>query len=123
LESQQVLIWVLSENVAAVGKTFQGSSAAVHEHLEPGELNRNSDGLRAGRRGSIPGRVKIFFLLHSLQTGSGAHPVSFQIGTGDLSPMVNRPGREADHSPPSSAETQINGAISPLPRMSSWRSA
>jgi hypothetical protein len=31
-------------------------------------------------RGSIPGRGKIFFLLHSVQTGSEDHPASFSTG-------------------------------------------
>jgi hypothetical protein len=33
------------------------------------------------------------------------------------------PGREADHSPPSSDEVKNVGTISPLPDMSSWRGA
>jgi hypothetical protein len=37
--------------------------------------------------------------------------------------MVKRPGREADHSPPSSAEVMNDGAILPLPHMPSWHSA
>jgi hypothetical protein len=42
-----------------------------------------------------------------VQTGSGAHPASCQMGTGVLSPGVRaRPGRDADHSPPSSAEVE-----------------
>jgi hypothetical protein len=40
-----------------------------------------------------------------------------------LSPGVNRQGREADHSPPSSAEVKNDGATSSLSHMSSWRSA
>jgi hypothetical protein len=41
---------------------------------------------------------------HRVQTGSGAHPASYPIGTrGSLSLGVKRPGREADHSLPSSA--------------------
>jgi hypothetical protein len=35
-------------------------------------------------------------------TGSGAHPASFTMGTGGKAP----PGRDADHSPPSSAEVE-----------------
>jgi len=31
--------------------------------------------------------------------------------------------READHSPPSSAEVRLSGAIPPLPNTSSWRGA
>jgi hypothetical protein len=40
-----------------------------------------------------------------VQTGSGAHPASCTGGTeGSLSGGKARPGRDADHSPPSSAE-------------------
>jgi hypothetical protein len=40
-----------------------------------------------------------------VQTGSGAHPASYTMGTGGSFPGSKaRPGREADHSPPSSAE-------------------
>jgi hypothetical protein len=42
---------------------------------------------------------------------------------GALSPRVKRPGREADHSPPSSAEVKNGGDILSLPHTSSWRSA
>jgi hypothetical protein len=40
-----------------------------------------------------------------------------------LSPEVKRPGREADHSPPSIAEVKTDGAIQPLPYMSPWGGA
>jgi hypothetical protein len=40
-----------------------------------------------------------------VQTGSGVHPVSCTMGTGGLFPGSKaRPGRDADHSPPSSVE-------------------
>jgi hypothetical protein len=43
-----------------------------------------------------------FSPLHVVQTGSGAHqPIQWVPGA--LSPGVKRPGREADHSPPTSA--------------------
>jgi hypothetical protein len=39
------------------------------------------------------------------QTGSGAHPTSCPMGTGGSFPGAKaRPGRDADHSPPCSAE-------------------
>jgi hypothetical protein len=42
-----------------------------------------------------------------VQTGSGAHPASYQTGIGGPFPGVKaRPGRDADHSPPSSAEVK-----------------
>jgi hypothetical protein len=37
-----------------------------------------------------------------VQTGFGAHPASFPMGPGGKA----RPGRDADHSPPSSAEVK-----------------
>jgi hypothetical protein len=40
-----------------------------------------------------------------VQTGSGAHPASYTMGAGGPFPESKaRPGRDADHSPPSSAE-------------------
>jgi hypothetical protein len=43
-----------------------------------------------------------------VQTGSRAHPVSCTMGTGGPFPGVKaRPGRDADHSPPSSAKIKI----------------
>jgi hypothetical protein len=53
--------------------------------------------------------VRHFSLLHSFQTGSGAHPAYYPTGTGRFSLAVKRPGREADRSSPSS-----NGATPPL---------
>jgi hypothetical protein len=42
-----------------------------------------------------------------VQTGSGAHPPSYTVGTGGSFPGgKERPGRDADHSPPSSAEVK-----------------
>jgi hypothetical protein len=42
-----------------------------------------------------------------VQTGSGAHPASYPMGTGGSFPGGKvRPGRDADHSPPSSAEVK-----------------
>jgi hypothetical protein len=32
-------------------------------------------------QGSVPGRARNFCVLHSVQTGSGAHPVSYTLGT------------------------------------------
>jgi hypothetical protein len=46
------------------------------------------------------------YLIDVVQTGSGAHPTYYTMGTGGSFPGVNRPGREADHSPPTSAEVK-----------------
>jgi hypothetical protein len=45
-------------------------------------------------------------LHYRFQNGSGAHPASYPMGTGAVSLGVKRPGRAADHSPPSSAEVK-----------------
>jgi hypothetical protein len=63
-----------------------------------------------------------FSLLYNIQTGSGAHPASYPIVSGTLTLGVKKPGREADHSPPSSAKAKNGGGIPPLP-MSSWYNA
>jgi hypothetical protein len=47
-----------------------------------------------------------FCLHHRVQNGSGAHSASYPMGTGGLSLGVKRPGREADHSPSSSAKAK-----------------
>jgi hypothetical protein len=48
-----------------------------------------------------PQQTQNFSLFHVVQTGFGARTVSYAIGTGDKGP-----GREADHSPPISAEVK-----------------
>jgi hypothetical protein len=53
--------------------------------VEPGNLRQCSDGLwtrRPTNWGSIPDRNKRFFsLFHNVQTGSGAHPASYPVGS------------------------------------------
>jgi hypothetical protein len=50
--------------------------------------------------------VHKFLFLHVVQTGSGVHPTSYKMGTGGSFPGVKRQGREAEHSPPPSAEVK-----------------
>jgi len=47
-----------------------------------------------------------FFLLHRVQTGSGAHSAAYPTGTEGSFPGGKAVGREADHSAPSSAEVK-----------------
>jgi hypothetical protein len=49
---------------------------------------------------------KDFSPLHVIQTSSEAHPASYPMGTGGSFLGVPQPGREADHSPPTSAEAK-----------------
>jgi hypothetical protein len=52
-----------------------------------------------------PAGAKDFSYSLFVQTGSGAHPASCTMGTRGPFPGANaRTGRDADHSPPSSAE-------------------
>jgi hypothetical protein len=52
-----------------------------------------------------PAGAKDFPSILCVQTGSGAHPASCTMSTGSPFPGGKaRPGRDADHSPPSSAE-------------------
>jgi hypothetical protein len=65
--------------------------------------------LRAGRprgRSSSPGRVKNFLSSTSSRPALGPTQPHIQLVPGALSPGVKRPGREADHSPPTSAEVK-----------------
>jgi hypothetical protein len=49
---------------------------------------------------------KRFSLLYIVQTGSGVHPTSYKMGTGDFFPGVKRQGREVDHSALTSTEVK-----------------
>jgi hypothetical protein len=78
--------------------------------------SRYSDGLRTEWQRSDFWQVQRYlYLLHSVQTGSGATPASYPMGIGDSFPEVKRPKREADCSPPYSAKVKNCGAITPLP--------
>jgi hypothetical protein len=74
------------------------------KHTGPRQLSRYSDLIRAGRSGDrIPvggGRFSA-----TVQTGPGAHPASYTMGTASL-PRIKRPGSGVDHPPSSSAEVK-----------------
>jgi hypothetical protein len=72
-------------------------------------LGRYSTGLRAGRLGllgSIPGGAWKFFSSPPYPERLWGLPSLLSSGYQGLSLRVKRPGREADHSPPSSAEVE-----------------
>jgi hypothetical protein len=68
-----------------------------------------------------PAWAKDFSSSLFVQTSSGAHPASCTMVTGSSFPGGKaRPGRDADHSPPSSAEVEYElYRLSPQPP--SWR--
>jgi hypothetical protein len=59
-----------------------------------------------GSRVRFPVGAGNFSLHHSDQNGSGAHLASYPMGTRGSSLGVKRPGSEANHSHPSSAEVK-----------------
>jgi hypothetical protein len=73
---------------------------------EPGYSSRYSDSLRARFRSSSPGRVKNFLFSTSSRPALGSNQPPIQWVPGALSPGVKRQVREADHSPPASAEVK-----------------
>jgi hypothetical protein len=75
--------------------------------------------------GSFPGNTRFFLLFtkFKLIVSLGPTQSPIQWVPWALSLGVKRQGREADHSPPSSAEVKKGGAIPSLPHMSSWHSA
>jgi hypothetical protein len=77
--------------------------------------SRYSDELRAGRPGSIPGGGKIsaYFTASRPTLGSTQPPIQWIPVA--LSSGIKRPGREADHLPPTSAEVKKHGATTPFP--------
>jgi hypothetical protein len=75
-------------------------------------------------RGSIPGRDNdgIFSLCLSVQTGSAAHPASYQMFRGGFYSGIKRPWREDDNSLPFNAEVKNTWSYTSTPPLSSWRS-
>jgi hypothetical protein len=72
-----------------------------------------------------PTEAKDFSSSLCVQTGSEAHPASYPMGSGCPFPGGKaRPGRDADHSPPSSAEVKNEWELYLLsPQVPSWRVA
>jgi hypothetical protein len=91
-------------------KTEQSQIVKVPRlNQEPRWRSRYSDWLRAGRRrgqSSSPGRVKSFLFSTSSRPAMGPTQPPIQGVPVNLSPGVKRPGRKANHSPPTSAEVK-----------------
>jgi hypothetical protein len=86
--------------------------------MEPEWRSRYSDWLRAGRRrgrSSSPGTVKNFHSSMSSRLALGSTQSPIQWVPGAFTPGVKRQGREADHSPPNSAEVKKVWIYTPTP--------
>ena len=74
-----------------------------YTHGGPGQLSWYSESLQAGRSGDpIPVETRFSTPVH---TDPGVHLAPYTRNTGAM-PEVKRPGRGADHRPPSSTEVK-----------------
>jgi hypothetical protein len=103
ISARVVAEWLGRDDAGFQGGNFSRFTAILrnwprqNKKQQPKSPKRKA--VRPGSLSSIPDRVERFFLLHSFQTVSGSHQSTLQ------SVMeLKRPGREANHSPPSSAE-------------------
>jgi hypothetical protein len=88
------------------------------KHIVVGVRNRESE-----RLSSIPGRWKAFVFSTASKPALESTRSCIQLVPGAISLGEKRPGREAHHSPLSSAEVEKRGSIPPLHHTSSWHSA
>jgi len=63
----------------------------------------------------FPAEAGNFSLHHRVQNGSGSHPASYSMGTRGSFPGGKRPGREADHSLPSSSRSKNEWSYTSTP--------
>jgi hypothetical protein len=112
-------LWNISTIWRIQPSTFILFNDALYISEESEYLSRYSEGQPAGRPefDSRQGKIFIFF---TASRPPLEHIQPIQWVPGALFPGVKRPGLEADHSPPSSAEFKNGGTIPPLPHMFSW---
>jgi hypothetical protein len=120
-EGKFVPILKMNEGVKLVFHAFLSSSLercgrleSQSGHIMPGELDDR------GSRFRFPAGTGNVSLHHRDQNSSGARPTSYPMGTRGSFPGVKRSGREADHSPPSSAEVKNAWSYTSAPNTSSW---
>jgi hypothetical protein len=105
-----------TSNLMYVTAVYLTNTGLWSESLrEPGQVSRYSDGLLAGQPGfySCQGQ-EIFPYSTASRPALGPNQSLLSDGyRGLFFHGLNRPGREADHSPPSSAEVKNVGAVPP----------
>jgi len=65
-------------------------------------------------RYSVPRRGRGFSLFQNVQTGSGAHPSSYSVGTTSFF-YEGKEGGEGNHPPTLFPRLRVSGAVPPLP--------
>jgi hypothetical protein len=93
MQGDECNLWLLAGNEAKVHRNF-----ILSQYDDLGTVW--TTGIR------FPAWAGKFSLRHRAQTGCEAHLAPYPMGTGTFSPGVKRPGREADHLPPLSAEVK-----------------
>jgi hypothetical protein len=117
---------LLQEQMLSTRFVFTSVESLLSEanYVKLGRLckHRYSDGLPAGQPRFDSRQGKIF--LHSITSKRlwGRPNLVSNGHHGLLSPGLKRPGCEADHSSPSSAEVEKGAAVPPLSPLSSWHS-
>jgi hypothetical protein len=95
----QAYIWWPEQHANTCNPLMGAGTAQSEWHLGY-ESNNRAIGIR------FPSWTRDLSFLHSVQTYSGNRLVTIQWVPEILSPWVQRPGREADHSPPFTAENK-----------------
>jgi hypothetical protein len=104
-ETRNKFIIIAFLNVLSSGKSRDGSVGIT--------LGYGLD--ERGSRVRFPTGAGNSSLHHRVQTSSGAHPASYPMCTRGSFLGVKRPGREADHSPPSSADVKNAWSYTSIP--------
>jgi hypothetical protein len=107
-------------SIPSRGKTFFSSPQQPMNRARVVGIATGYERDDRGVGSSSPGRGKNFLFSTSSRPALGLTQPPIQRVLGDLSPRVKRLGREADHSPPASAEVNNDRARLPLCHMSSW---
>jgi hypothetical protein len=117
-ERSVMVCWILK----CVGRTEEWISVLIYEWILYQRSRDNSVGIvlgyeldNRGFRVRFPAGAVNFSLHPCIQNGSGTHPASYPMGTRGSFPGVKRPGREADHPPPSSAEVKNAWSYTSIP--------
>jgi hypothetical protein len=122
---------ILHENILLQTLTFMETENGPTIYVRASNISGRQDtavGVATGYvlddRGvgvQVPAGSRIFSTSSRPVLGPTQPPIQWVLGP--LYPGVMRPGRQADHSPPTSAEVKKCGSIHPLPPTPSWRSA
>jgi hypothetical protein len=108
-----------SDHSARAAYKFVGNNGAPLAHFDPHSQNRThvanlhcgccSEKVTQPSNWTVRDRIPVGARFSApVQTGPGAHPASYTMGTGSF-PGLRRPGRGVDHPPPSSAE--VKGSV------------